>query len=191
MHAARVLGLLLAWAALAAVPATAHPESAAPTLRSDVLAAWHDPPVVEPHTQWHGYLQMTPDSNVTAASFQICRVGLACFAPPTPAQDLGNGTWGFDTNDYTVNGRPVDYESGWRLGVKWWLSERSGNGTSLVEFPDGPDPSAPECDGDGALACAEAHYLAFDVERSPKGSPALPALGMALALAALAFVRRP
>ena len=184
------LALALALAAALAPSAGGHPESAAPSLRPDVLAAWHDPPAVEARTQWHGYLQLAPHSNVTAAAYQICRVGLACFAPPTPAQDMGNGTWGFDTTDYTVNGRPVEYGAGWRLGVKWWLTEARADGNVTVQFPQGPDPLSPQCDGDAALACAEEHYLAFDVARAPKGSPA-PALAlMACALLAVALARR-
>src|SRR5207249_4620623 len=106
----------------------AHAESEAPALRPDVLAAGHEPAVVPPHTQWRGFLQLRPGSNVTVAYYQICRVGAACFAPPAPAA-RGGDTFRFDTTDYTVNGRPVDYQPGWRLGVVWRLNEtRPGGG---------------------------------------------------------------
>ena len=59
--AAAVSALL---AVLAMPPAGAAPESEAPGLRGDVVAAWHDPPVVRPHTQWHGYLQLAPGTAV-------------------------------------------------------------------------------------------------------------------------------
>ena len=35
-----------------------------------------------------------PQSNVTAAFWQVCRIGQACF-PVTPAHALGNGTFTF------------------------------------------------------------------------------------------------
>jgi hypothetical protein len=179
--------LALACAMAAAVPASAHPESAAAALRPDVVAAWHEPADLEPHTQWEGFLQLSSESNVTAASYQICRVGQTCFAPPTPAERLANGTWRFDTADYTVNGSPVDYEPGWRLGVKWWLTE-AGNRT--VEFPSGPELASVACSGDAALPCAEAHYLAFDLPAAAKGAPGLPPL-LFLAALALAAALRP
>lgn len=158
----------LAWT-VAAPPALGHPESAAPSLRPDVVAAWHGPLVVQPHTQWQGFLRLAADSNVTAAAYQVCRVGQTCFAPPTPARTDGQGLWSFDTMDYTVGGRPVDYQAGWWLGVKWWLNETRSDGTQhLVGFPTGPDPLSAACMGDQALACAEAHYLAFDVARPAK-----------------------
>jgi hypothetical protein len=164
-------------------PAAAHPESAAPSLRPDVVRAGHEPDVVQPHTQWQGFLEMAPDSNVTAAYYQVCRVGQACFAPPTPAEKVGT-TFRFDTSGYLANGRPVDYEAGWRLGVTWILEERLANGTtSAVRFPLGPDVESPACQGDAALGCAEAHYLAFDIPAEERGSPSVPA---GLVLAALA-----
>lgn len=171
-------------------PVQAHPESSAPTLRPDVLRAWHEPFDLAAHEQWHGFLQFAPGSNVTAAAYQVCQVGKTCFAPPAPAEDLGNGTFGFDTQDYTVNGQPVDYEPGWRLGVKWFLTESPGNRT--VEFPRGPDLSSPECAGDGALDCSEQHYLTFDLPAAPKGAPLGPLaiLALMMALAAMAG-RRP
>lgn len=175
-------------ALLACAPsASAHDEAAAPDLRPDVVRAWHEPAVVEPHTQWRGFIAFAPTSNVTAASYQICQVGKTCFAPPTPADRLGNGTFGFDTSDYTVGGRPVDYEAGWRLGVKWFLTETRDTGNATVEFPGGPDLSSPQCAGDAALACSEAHYLSFDMPAASKdasaGAAALAGLAAAVALA--------
>lgn len=177
----------LAFVVVAAASVHAHPESAAPSLRPDVVAAWHEPAELEPHTQWQGFLALSPDSNVTAAAYQICRVGQTCFAPPTPAQRLPNGTWRFDTVDYTVNGRPVDYEAGWRLGVKWWLTE---GGDRTVEFPAGPDLASDACGGDAALACAEAHYLAFDLPPASKGSPHVPVAALLASLALVAATVR-
>jgi hypothetical protein len=145
-----------------------------------------------PHSQWQGFLQLRPDSNVTAARYQICRVGDTCFAPPTAATAAGNGTFRFDTNGYLANGRPVDYQAGWRLGVKWLLDERLANGTMrTVDFPAGPDLTAPGCEGDAALACNEAHYLAFDMPAASKPAPSLLGSWVAIAtLAVAALVRR-
>lgn len=188
------LGFLAA-AALAlalSVPAAAHPESAAPSLRPDVVRAGHEPEAVQPHTQWKGFLELRPDTNVTAAYYQVCRVGDACFAPPAPAERHGSA-FRFDTSDYLANGRPVDYEAGWRLGVTWLLEERLPNGTvQSVRFPAGPDVLSPDCQGDAALACAEAHYLAFDIPAETRGSPGLPAAlaPIPLALAAARAARR-
>lgn len=183
--------VLAAWLAMAA-PAAAHPESAAPSLRPDVVRAGHVPEVVLPHTQWTGFLDLAPGSNVTAAYYQVCRVGQACFAPPTEAMSVdgyGEGrSFRFDTSTYLANGRPVDYEAGWRIGVTWILEERLGNGsTQMARFPAGPDVLSPECQGDAAMACAEAHYLAFDIPEEGRDSPSAPFLGI-LAAVALAAV---
>jgi hypothetical protein len=181
-----LLGVLGVLAALA-MPASAHPESAAPSLRPDVVRAGHDPVVVQPHTQWQGFLELKPDSNVTAAYYQVCRVGQACFAPPTPAQKVGT-SFRFDTSEYLANGRPVDYEAGWRVGVTWILEERLPNGTlAAVRFPVGPDVTSPACQGEAALPCAEAHYLAFDIPAETRGSPA-PAVVLLLATLAIVAV---
>ncbi|HUR25580.1 MAG TPA: hypothetical protein VM327_06160 [Candidatus Thermoplasmatota archaeon] len=196
--------VLVAFAAMAAVllaaPASAHEESAASGLRADVARAGHEPDVVAPHTQWRGFLELEAGSNVTAAYFQVCRVGQACFAPPTPAtlQPGGGGsetqgskgsTFRFDTSDYLANGRPVDYEAGWRLGVTWLLEERLANGSSrLVRFPSGPDVLSPGCQGDAAMACAEAHYLAFDVPAASRPSPSPSAAMTALLVVATSLV---
>jgi len=189
-----VVGALLALAAVAA-PAGAYPESAAPSLRPDVLRAGHAPEVVAPHTQWQGFLELRPDSNVTAAFYQVCRVGQACFAPPAPATDVGDRSFRFDTSQYLANGRPVDYQPGWRLGVTWLLEERLPNGTTqTTRFPVGPDVLAPDCQGEAALACAEAHYLAFDLPADDRPSPSLPLPTVLLALALVAVAcasRRP
>lgn len=189
LAARRLAAMALVVAALVGAPAVAaHDEAAAPSLRPDVLRAWHEPAIVEPHTQWRGFLAFTPTSNVTAASYQICQVGRTCFAPPAPATDLGNGTFAFDTRDYTVAGRPVDYEAGWRLGVKWFLAEQGAN--SIIEFPGGPDLASPACAGDASLACSEAHYLSFDMPRASKPAPLGPLPLAGLVLLAVLLARR-
>ncbi|HJQ93042.1 MAG TPA: hypothetical protein VJ874_02020 [Candidatus Thermoplasmatota archaeon] len=194
------IGLLLAVAALTALllpaPAAGHPESAAPSLRPDVFRAGHEPEVVMPHTQWTGFLELEPGTNVTAAYYQVCRVGQACFAPPTPATRVlsaGEGGPGFrfDTATYLANGKPVDYEAGWRIGVTWLLEERLANGTTqMARFPAGPDVLSPECQGDAAMACAEAHYLAFDIPAEGRDSPPAPLLSLLAALGLAAFAAR-
>ncbi|MCA1810454.1 MAG: hypothetical protein LC623_00380 [Halobacteriales archaeon] len=164
-------------------PAAAHAEQDAALLRPDVLRAGHAPDAVEPHRQWTGFLVLRPGHNVTAAQYQICRVGQACFAPPSPATRVGNDTFAFDTADYKANGKPVDYQPGWRIGVQWVLTEGAGNATRQSLFPQGPGPGDPACAGDAAaLACQEQHYLAFDMAPVAKESPAQ---GVALPVAAL------
>jgi hypothetical protein len=186
---------LLAWLALLALPAllpaaAAYDEQDAGLLRPDVLEASHSPGVVQPHAQWRGTLVLRPGHQVLAAQYQICRVGQACFAPPAPAQRVGNDTFTFDTADYLANGHPVDYQAGWRIGVQWILTERDGNQTRSVPFPAGPGPSDPGCAGDGqALACQERHYLAFEMPPAEKGAPALGAPLLAVVLLGLAFGR--
>lgn len=180
-----------------AAPASAHPESEAPLLRADVVRAGHEPATVLPHTQWIGFVELEAWTNVTAAYYQVCRVGQACFAPPTPAEMVpsarhGGPSFRFDTSTYLANGRPVDYQPGWRIGVTWLFEERLANGTTqMVRFPEGPDVLSPECQGDAVAACAEAHYLAFDIPAAGRESPSphLGALLAALACAALAARR--
>ena len=174
MRAALALGALL----LAAAPAAAWDETEAAALRSDVLWTWHEPEVPAPHTQWRGFIQLHPASNVTEVHYQVCRVGQACFAPPTAATEGGQRVFSFDTRGYLANGRPVDYQAGWRLGVKWFLGEQLGNGTVRTEeFPHGPDLASPECAGDAAMACAEQHYFVFTMG----GDAAKPSPGVGLA----------
>jgi hypothetical protein len=175
----------VALAALQAVPsAAAYDESEAPSLRPDVLRVWHEPEAPQPHTQWRGFLQMRPSSNVTEAHYQVCRVGQACFAPPTPAGRLDDGTFAFDTSGYLANGRPVDYQAGWRLGVKWFLTEPN----ATAEFPKGPDLASPECAGDAAMRCSESHYFVFTMGGEagrPAPGPGLAALALVPAAALL------
>jgi hypothetical protein len=163
-------------------------------MRPDVARVGHEPETPAPHTQWEGFLGLRPGSNVTAADYQVCRVGQACFAPPTLAEGPVDGTFRFDTSGYRANGQAVDYQAGWRLGVKWFLYEMPDNGTSrTVEFPTGPDLSSPECAGDAAMACSEQHYFVFTMG-APTGKPS-PGMGLSVALlavaaGALAFRRR-
>ncbi|MEA3166979.1 MAG: hypothetical protein QOJ26_1863 [Thermoplasmata archaeon] len=189
-----VRATVLAMAALAAfaiiAPAEAHPESAAPSLRADVIAVGHSPAVVPPHTQWSGFLQLSADSDVTAAYYQVCRVGDACFAPPTLATKVGD-RFEFDTNDYLANGRPVDYEPGWRLGVTWVLQEPAANGTMMsTRFPEGPDLASQACQGDAASSCAEQHYFVFDIPVEEKPAPSIPVLWSVATLTLLAAILR-
>lgn len=202
----RVLLAVLLLAPLAA----AYPESQASAVRvaeggpDDVEAVWHEPAVVQPGTQWQGYIRFRPNHTIEQVKVQICDVGRVCFAPPIPIERLGGNssehsgmehdatmeatgledgrTWTFNTTDYrdTLSGRPIEYRAGWRLGMQFILSERLANGTVVdTKFPNGsqnPDD-------------LEFHYFAFDM---PKASgrdapgPGLPGLAAMLALAAVA-----
>lgn len=179
-----VRSLTIALALLALAPAvTAHSESAAPLLRPDVVRVWHDPAQVVSGEAWHGYLQLAPDSNVSAAYFQVCRVGQACFNPPTPAHRLENGTYTFSSADI---GEGVDLASGWHVGVRWWLDERNGTRLTSARFP-----VETPCD-ETSLECSESHYFSFDVAEAPKHAflPGVGLLPLATALAAVALAAR-
>ena len=182
----RLLAILCAVAAALAAPALAHSEAAAPSLDPRVEAAWHEPAVVEPHTQWQGFLQLRTGADVVSASYQICRVGLACFAPPAQAVRDVDGALRFDTTDYTVAGpdgaRPVDYQAGWRVGVKWLLTDAGGNTTSL--------PPSAHCAADAGAECLEAEYLAFDIASPASRSTPLGPLSLLGVAAALMVARR-
>ncbi len=155
--AATLLALLLVNAA------QAYPESDAPAVRvkeggpDDVERVWHEPVVVQPGTQWQGYIQFRANHSVEKVKVQICDVGRVCFAPPIPIQAMPDGrTWTFNTTDYrdTLSGRPIEYEAGWRLGMQFILSERLANGTTFDKaFPSGAESSDD----------LEYHYLAFDM----------------------------
>ncbi len=179
--------LLTMAAALLVLPAAgAYPESAASQLHADIEAAWHEPEIVEPGTQWHGFLRLREGQGnaVANASYQICnlRDGV-CFAPPTAADRLDERTFGFDTNDYLAGGRPVVYEAGWRIGVKWFFTHQNGTESCL------PGPCLPS---DPQAAALEDHYLVFDMPPEQKvGIPASSTVVSALAVLSLvALLRR-
>lgn len=162
-----------------AVPAAAHPESAAAQLDARVAAAWHQPDPVVPGEQWSGYLRLHDGVAVGNVSYQVCNVADGvCFSYPHPAADLGNGTYRFHTSDYLTNlGQPVRWEAGWRVGVRWFLADPdgSGNGTWV---PPQQSVGAP----------IEDSYLAFDIPgEAERGAPGpammVPLLALAAALA--------
>lgn len=159
--------------------ATAHPESAASSLDARVVRAWHDPEPVVAGQQWHGFLQLAPGTRVGNVSYQVCNVADGvCFSFPHPATPLGNGTYSFDTAHYTTNlGQPVNWEAGWRVGVRWFLADADGSGNGTWVPPQGG-------------ARIEDGYLAFDIPGEPaKGAPA-PAFALLAAALLLAAARR-
>ena len=182
MRAALVLLLLAPLAA-------AYPESQASAVRvaeggpDDVEAVWHEPAVVQPNTQWQGYIRFRPNHTIEQVKMQICDVGRVCFAPPIVIHIMADGrTWTFNTTEYrdTLSGRPIQYEAGWRLGVQYILSQRQANGTVTDEkLPAGlANPTD-----------LEYHYFAFDMPPAKtRGAPALP-FGIA-ALLLLVLARR-
>lgn len=181
--------LATALALVLAAPAAAYDETDAARARvaetgeSDVVAVWHEPAVVQPSTQWHGFIQFAPGANVTAVRYQICHVGYSCFAPPTPAQRVNATTWTFDTNHYLAAGsnRPVDWQAGWRVGMKFILDQSTPHGALETAFPNGTaNPDS-----------LEFHYLAFNMPPAAKNSPAVaPALAIGILLLAAALRRR-
>jgi hypothetical protein len=163
--------------------AAALTEDQAPMIDDRVVRAWHEPAIVQPGTQWQGFLQLREDSNVTAASYQVCNVADGvCFAPPQPAQAVAAGTFGFDTSNYTANGQPIRYEAGWRLGVKWYLQLADGTTDCL------PAP----CPNGTAGGSLDDHYLTFDLPRAPAhGAPGLPLAALMALILLAASARRP
>ncbi|MEK6985949.1 MAG: hypothetical protein AABX89_06175 [Candidatus Thermoplasmatota archaeon] len=176
-----VLGVLLA-----AVPAaSAHPESAAPLLDLRVLAAGHTPEPVVPGAPWSGWLTLRENANITAARFQVCRVGLACFAPPAPAELDGANGFRFNTTNLLVQGPEgrvqVEFQAGWRVGVKWFLTDAAGNTTELPHSA---------CSSATGAACLEDAYLAFTIPEAVRGTPNLGPAALGLLIMALAMVAR-
>ncbi len=173
--------VLLALAALA-LPAAAVPEAEAPQ-HPMVARAWHEPAAVVPGQQWHGYLQLRPGVEPARVGYQVCNAGDGyCFAPTHDAVDLGNGTYRFDTRDYRASdGRPVDWEAGWTVGVRWFLADEDGNGTWIPRAPPAPTEEVPIPD----------LYLTFDIPGGgTEDAPGLPLAALAAALAALAAAAR-
>ena len=149
-----------------AAAASAHPESAAPSLHPAVALAWHEPEVVEPGTQWSGFLQLRPGHDVGKAWYQVCDAGDGvCFAPLHAAQAIANDTYRFDTVDYLANGRPVDWQPGWRVGVRWFLADTDApdsNGTWVPMAPADPNDAV----------AIEDLYLTFDIPSGKdRGAP--------------------
>lgn len=133
-----------------------------------VVAAGHLPTTVSEGEQFQGFIHFTAEVNATDVRYQICRVGEACFAPPTPATKMGDGNWTFDTNDYRdpVFGEPVHYKAGWRVGVQYLLNVDGHN----VTFPEGLSHEHPLARED-PVAWAETHYLAFNVASDAPTAP--------------------
>lgn len=171
--------------------AQAYPESEASEVRvreggpNDVESVWHEPVVVEPGTQWQGFIRFRANHSIEHVKVQICDVGRVCFAPPIPIHATPDGrTWTFNTTEYrdTLSGRPIEYEAGWRLGMQFILTERLVNGTVVdTRLPEGvenPDD-------------LEFHYLAFDMPKATsRGAPSLPLVAIALALLVAADGKR-
>lgn len=161
---AALVGLILLLMLAFASNVAGHPESDAPSLDPRVERAWHEPEAVEPGMQWHGFLLLRDGHNVTGASYQICNAGKSatCFAPPTAAHWLDERTLSFDTNAYLANGKPVDWEAGWLIGVRWCLAEGAAQDASTV----GDCAWLPPQTGESI----ESHYLTFAMPAKAEGA---------------------
>lgn len=187
MRGAAAIVVLLA----VAVPAAAVPEGDAGRVwleqngRPGIVAAGHTPESVQAGTQWEGYLVLADNVTFESVRFQICRVGLTCFAPPTPAEQADARTWRFNTTDYRASGSGalIDWGAGWHVGVRYVIEDRLANGTlRTTVFPESDDLTA---------AGAELHYLTLDIEgQVEKRAPTVPAAILVLGLACMAGLRR-
>jgi hypothetical protein len=185
-----VAALLMVFLMLVALPVQAVEERDAPRVRleqsgkDDLLRVWHEPEVVQPGTQWRGYIMFRPGHGVLdVQGFQVCDVGKSCFAPPTSLQRLNETTWMFDTATYIPPGtsEPVRYEAGQRLGVRFYILEPGPDGnTTLTVFPS----------NDGDPADAEAHYIAFDMPAPTRRDAGSPGIAWLLVLGLLAWRRK-
>lgn len=178
----------------------AYDEAEAPQVDARVERVWHAPDVPAPGEQWRGWIRFVPGHNVTEVRYQVCDVGRACVAPPTPAVRLDNETWTYHTSDYTdpLSGTPVPWgdasqTSGkpWRVGTQFFLDHADG---STAKLPHGLDLAGPECKG-RYRECSETHYFAWDMPAGPVGAAGNGAPGPAVAvlltvLACLVALRR-
>ncbi len=180
-----MLLLVLLWA-----PAAAFEESAASNVRKlesgreDVVRVWHEPASPEAGTQWRGGIEFRPGHAIGDVKFQICRVGVACFAPPTDAQESGPDAWTFNTAAYVVPGagRPVTWEAGWRIGVRFVINETLVDGRPTEHF-------FPAASDSGVL---EDDYFAFNMAAAPQKATPAPAFpSFAIGLLVSLLLRRP
>lgn len=191
--------LLLAALLLVAGPAAAYDESEASELDSQVVRVWHEPAVPAPGEQWQGWIQFTPEHNVTKVLYQVCNVGVACIAPPTPAMRLNHTTWTYHTADYTdAQGNPAPWGDetlsngeDWRVGTQFYLTRDDGLRQAL---PEGIDFSDPACK-DRYQECSETHYLAWDMPAGPvgnagQGAPGLGSIAVLVGLLAVSYPMR-
>lgn len=190
-------GLVLVAALLLLPAASAYPESAAPSLDERIVRVWHEPEVPAPGTQWQGFMELAPGHNVSQVKYQICRVGQNCFAPPTPAQDMGDNVWRFDTNDYRdpIVGEPIHWGedvngdgSEWLVGVQYFLVDPDHEAGKPV--PEGLEIPSEECDAVSWEECSATHYFVFAMPAETSSGEQAPALPVAFLLIALAFLAR-
>lgn len=182
-----VAALVLATLVALAPAAAAVPEPQAAGTHPDVVRAWHEPEPVVPGEQWTGYLQLRAGHGFARVGYQICNAsfeGASCFAPAHEATDLGNGTFRFETSDYLAGGRPVEWEAGWHVGVRWFLAETEaglgGNGTWVPRAPPEPTEVVP----------IEDLYLTFDIPGGPANDAPAPPVALALVAVLLAAAAR-
>ncbi len=188
-----LLVILLVPTAAAVAEADAH------LVDDRVEAVWHAPDEPQPGTQWTGGLRLAPDTNVTQVLYQICRVGEACFAPPTPANSADGRNWTFDTNDYRdpVQGMliawginlPHQHDTTWEVGVQYFL--RTPNNTAGDPVPRGIEELPPR---DCVDACwdewSATHYFVFTMPATSAGQETTPAPGIPILLVLLAVGAR-
>ncbi len=177
--------------------ASAYPESDAAALDPRVEAVGHDPAVPRPGEQWTGFLRFVPGHNVTEARFQICEVGIACFAPPTPMTlDADGRTFRFDTRDYVspVNGEPVawgiDDGEPWNVGYRFVLLSDQ----NVTQLPHGLDCNDPENQYLEWTECDATHYFVFTMPGAKQAGETTPGIGvpvLLVSIALFALLRRP
>ncbi len=183
--------------ALLLVPAAmAVPEADAPSIDSRIAEVWHTPDVPKPGSQWQGGIRLHEGHNVTQVLFQICRVGQACFAPPTAANTTDGDTWTFDTNQYRepVQGRPVQWginqphegANEWQVGVQYFfVTDESGPGGEPIPHGDGDLPPDDCVTEECYVAWSATHYFVFTMPGvvPEEHAPAMPLVWLLVGLA--------
>lgn len=176
---------MLAGPAAAITEADAQATWLAQNGRPGVIGAGHEPRTIPPGTQWSGYITLAENVTFETVRFQICRVGQVCFAPPTPARQIDERTWGFNTTDYRAPGSGVliQWEAGWHLGVRYVIEDQLDNGTLRTTiFPASDDLTT---------AGAESHYLTLYIAgQVAKPAPSIPLALLLIALTIVVKIRR-
>jgi hypothetical protein len=193
VNSAVVTALTALFVGASILPAAAHPESEAPTLRPDVVRVGHEPDTPAGHAQFVVFLEPASNASFEQVAVQICLISqIVCIIPPRPAEFDG-ARWHYDTADFRAAGadRPYRWPPNERIGVQWFLGPRNASLEELEPFPHGTDLGEPQCKGsrEATVQCYETHYFEFRNGPANKGSPNLGLLSMLTVVAGAGVAR--